>query len=156
SADPLRMASPALRGLSTSLDNRSRRVNTRVPSGRPARCRPLAPHRETTRKSPRAYLAERGRKNRSGKQGIGAAFANIALKQSRARTSRSIMGSVMAVKTTIVGCGAVAQRLYQNPLRELERQGVLRVTGLVDRHLPHAETMRASFPHAAVHDDLER
>lgn len=62
----------------------------------------------------------------------------------------------MAVKTTVVGCGAVAQKLYQNPLKELERRGILSVTGLVDRHLPHAETLRRSFPRAAVHDDLER
>lgn len=62
----------------------------------------------------------------------------------------------MVLKTTVVGCGAVAQRLYQNPLRTLERQGILRVIGLVDRYLPHAETLRTSFPRAAIYDDLER
>ena len=62
----------------------------------------------------------------------------------------------MVIKTTVVGCGAVAQRLYLQPLKELERQGILRVTQLVDRHLPHAETLRKAFPRAAVYDDLER
>jgi predicted dehydrogenase len=61
----------------------------------------------------------------------------------------------MLIATTVVGCGAVAQRLYQDPLRRLERQGVLRVIALVDRHRPHAETLRASFPRAAVYEDLE-
>jgi predicted dehydrogenase len=59
------------------------------------------------------------------------------------------------INSIVVGCGAVAQKLYRRPLRELERQGVLRVTGLVDRHLPNAETMASSFPRASVHDDLE-
>jgi predicted dehydrogenase len=61
----------------------------------------------------------------------------------------------MVIATTVVGCGAVAQRLYQVPLRQLERQGVLRVVALVDRHRPHAETLRSSFPRAAVYEDLE-
>jgi predicted dehydrogenase len=37
----------------------------------------------------------------------------------------------------------------------LERQGLLRVTGLVDSHPPHAATMQSSFPRAALHTDLE-
>jgi predicted dehydrogenase len=60
----------------------------------------------------------------------------------------------VVVNTTVVGCGAVAQGLYQQPLRELERRGLLRVTGLVDSQRQHAETLRRSFPHAAVSDDL--
>jgi predicted dehydrogenase len=60
----------------------------------------------------------------------------------------------MVVKTTVVGCGAVAQRLYRNPLRELERQGILQVTALVDRHLPNAEQMRSTFHRASVYVDL--
>ncbi len=56
----------------------------------------------------------------------------------------------------LVGCGAVAQRLYRKPLKRLEHQGVLRVTALVDRHDGHANTLRAFFPRAAVFDDLGR
>ncbi|HEY7314599.1 MAG TPA: Gfo/Idh/MocA family oxidoreductase [Gemmataceae bacterium] len=62
----------------------------------------------------------------------------------------------MTINTIVVGCGAVAQRLYRGPLRELERQGIVCVTRLVDRHLPNAEALASSFPRAAVHDDLEQ
>lgn len=62
----------------------------------------------------------------------------------------------MPIRTTLVGCGAAAQKLYRKPLGKLERRGILRVTALVDRHAGHAEALRASFPHAAVHDDLGR
>src|SRR5437870_4943573 len=61
----------------------------------------------------------------------------------------------MTIKTLIVGCGAVAQRLYRKPLRKLERQGLLRVTGLVDSHISHAETLRSWFPAAATYGNLE-
>src|SRR4051794_21011107 len=66
------------------------------------------------------------------------------------------MVATMAVKKTIVGCGAVAQRLYQGPLKGLERQGFLCVTNLVDCHLPNAKAMRACFPRAALAEDLEQ
>lgn len=62
----------------------------------------------------------------------------------------------MVVQTTVVGCGAVAQRLYRKPLRQLERQGVIRVVALVDRHAPFAEDMQRSFRRAKVYDSLER
>jgi predicted dehydrogenase len=61
----------------------------------------------------------------------------------------------MTVKTTIVGCGAVAQRLYRQPLQQLERQKILRVTGLVDSHRPNAETLHTFFPRARVSGGLE-
>src|SRR5689334_13055731 len=67
-------------------------------------------------------------------------------------------GSMMTattLRTMIVGCGAAAQQLYRKPLQRLERQGAVRVTGLVDRHGPHAEALRRSFPAATVYDDLE-
>jgi predicted dehydrogenase len=64
--------------------------------------------------------------------------------------------SMLPLRTTLVGCGAAAQKLYSKPLRGLERQGVLRVTALVDRHAGHAATLRASFPRATVHEDLGR
>jgi predicted dehydrogenase len=60
----------------------------------------------------------------------------------------------MPIRTTIVGCGAAAQTLYRKPLKRLERQGILRVTALVDRRRSHAEAMRSSFPSAAVSDNL--
>lgn len=45
---------------------------------------------------------------------------------------------------TIVGCGAVAQLLYRNPLRRLERQQLVRVAALVDPAASHATTMRVA------------
>ncbi len=62
----------------------------------------------------------------------------------------------MAIRTTIVGCGAVAQRLYRKPLQKLERKGVLEVTALVDSHAVHAGTLHAFFPRADVYQDLGR
>jgi predicted dehydrogenase len=62
---------------------------------------------------------------------------------------------IMALRTTVVGCGAVAQRLYRAPLRQLERQGFVCVTSLVDRDIGHAEVLRSAFPRAALHEDLE-
>src|SRR5262245_26812418 len=61
----------------------------------------------------------------------------------------------MALRTTLVGCGAVAQQLYRKPLQKLQKQGILRVAGLVDRHVPHARELERSFPGAAIHEDLE-
>src|SRR4051812_16759978 len=60
------------------------------------------------------------------------------------------------LRTTLVGCGAAAQKLYAKPLRALERQGVLRVTALVDRQAAHASTLQGSFPRATIHEDLGR
>lgn len=62
----------------------------------------------------------------------------------------------MALKTTIVGCGAVAQRLYGKPLRELGQRGLISVVALVDRHRPNAEAMRSFCHGAMIHDDLEQ
>ena len=41
------------------------------------------------------------------------------------------MNATTPLRTTLVGCGAAAQRLYRKPLQKLQRQGILRVTGLV-------------------------
>lgn len=56
----------------------------------------------------------------------------------------------MPLDISIVGCGAVAQRLYSDALRRLERQGLLRVTALVDPVESHAQAMRQNFRHAQV------
>jgi predicted dehydrogenase len=61
----------------------------------------------------------------------------------------------MALRTTLVGCGAAAQQLYRKPLQKLQKQGILRLTGLVDRHVPHAQELQRYFPGAAVHEDLD-
>jgi predicted dehydrogenase len=63
--------------------------------------------------------------------------------------------SIMAAQTMIVGCGAVAQKLYRNPLKRLEKEGVLQVTALVDRHAVHARSLQAFFPKASIYEDLE-
>src|SRR5262245_26091693 len=60
-----------------------------------------------------------------------------------------------ALRTTVVGCGAVAQKLYRKPLQALQRQGFLRVTGLVDRTASHAQAMHSAFPRAATFEHLE-
>src|SRR5689334_21501234 len=62
----------------------------------------------------------------------------------------------MALRTTLVGCGAVAQGLNRKPLQKLERRGILQVVALVDRHGRHAETLRSFFPRAAVFEDMSR
>jgi predicted dehydrogenase len=60
----------------------------------------------------------------------------------------------MSLRTAIVGCGAVAQRLYRTPLRQLEKRGLLRITALVDPIPDHAGSLGASFPKAARYQDL--
>lgn len=60
----------------------------------------------------------------------------------------------MGLRTTVVGCGAVAQRLYRKPLVELEKRGILRVVHLVDPIAAHAEGLGASFPAAVRHATL--
>jgi len=59
------------------------------------------------------------------------------------------------LRTLIVGCGAVAQRLYLKPLRRLERRGLLRIVGLVDPAARHAEAVGSRFPEAARYVDLD-
>jgi predicted dehydrogenase len=54
----------------------------------------------------------------------------------------------MSVRTIVIGCGAVAQRLYRKPLAQLAKQGLIEVVGLVDPAREHAEEMRADFPGA--------
>jgi predicted dehydrogenase len=51
----------------------------------------------------------------------------------------------MTVRTIVVGCGAVAQRLYRKPLAQLEKQGLLEVVGLVDPAPEHASQMSPAF-----------
>ena len=58
------------------------------------------------------------------------------------------------VDITVVGCGAVAQRLYRDALRRLERQGLIRVTSLVDPAASHAESMQIHFRGARIFGDL--
>jgi predicted dehydrogenase len=59
-----------------------------------------------------------------------------------------------SLRTTIVGCGAVAQRLYRRPLQRLEKRGVLRVAALVDPVREHADALGAFFPGATYSADL--
>ena len=61
----------------------------------------------------------------------------------------------MTVLTTVVGCGAVAQRLYRKPLQQLEKRGLLRVTALVDPVPEHAAVLGAFFPRAKVYERVE-
>jgi predicted dehydrogenase len=60
----------------------------------------------------------------------------------------------MAINTTVVGCGAVAQKLYRKPLKKLEREGILQVVALVDSHAANARTLHEFFPSATVYEDL--
>lgn len=60
----------------------------------------------------------------------------------------------MSLQVAIVGCGAVAQRLYRKPLQLLEKRGALRVATLVDPVREHAEGLSAFFPRARHHVDL--
>jgi predicted dehydrogenase len=61
----------------------------------------------------------------------------------------------MSLHSTVVGCGAVAQRLYRKPLQMLEKLGLLRVQALVDPVTGHSSALARYFPGARVHADLE-
>src|SRR5687768_15905916 len=58
------------------------------------------------------------------------------------------------IEIMVVGCGAVAQRLYRDPLRRLARQGLVRVAALVDPAAAHADSMHAYFRGARAFSDL--
>lgn len=60
-----------------------------------------------------------------------------------------------ALSTVVVGCGAVAQRLYRKPLQSLEKRRIFRVTALVDPVAEHARAMGAFFPAARIAARLE-
>lgn len=60
----------------------------------------------------------------------------------------------MTLSIAIVGCGAVAQRLYLEPLRQLERRGILRVAALVDPQPAHVRALQRAFRQAKSFDDL--
>lgn len=60
----------------------------------------------------------------------------------------------MLLKTMLVGCGAVAQRLYRKPLTQLQRQGILAVTALVDPCHSNRDSLRSFFPRAVGYDDI--
>src|SRR6185503_2313481 len=62
----------------------------------------------------------------------------------------------MSLATAIVGCGAVAQRLYKKPLQQLEKAGILRVVSLVDPVAAHAATMAPVFPEAQSFAGLDQ
>jgi len=60
----------------------------------------------------------------------------------------------MGIRVTIVGCGAVVQRLYKIPLQFLEEHGMITVVGLVDKTLGRALAFRRYFPKASAYDNL--
>ncbi|MEO8062839.1 MAG: Gfo/Idh/MocA family oxidoreductase [Pseudomonadota bacterium] len=51
----------------------------------------------------------------------------------------------MSVRTIVVGCGAVAQRLYRKPLVQLSKQKMIEIVGLVDPAREHADELSAAF-----------
>ena len=59
------------------------------------------------------------------------------------------------LETVIVGCGAVAQRLYRKPLQRLEQAGTLRVSALVDPADSHAAALQAVFRGASIFRTLD-
>jgi predicted dehydrogenase len=61
----------------------------------------------------------------------------------------------MPVRTIVVGCGAVAQRLYLKPLARLTRQKMIEVVGLVDPAREHADAMSPTFAGAKHFVTLE-
>lgn len=61
----------------------------------------------------------------------------------------------MSIRTIVVGCGAVAQRLYRKPLARLAKQRLLEVVGLVDPASEHAREMATSFAGARHFTSLE-
>ena len=61
----------------------------------------------------------------------------------------------MAFRTLVVGCGAVAQRLYRKPLAQLSKQKMIEVVGLVDPAREHADAMLSAFAGARHFTTLE-
>jgi predicted dehydrogenase len=61
----------------------------------------------------------------------------------------------MGIRTLVVGCGAVAQRLYRKPLLQLVKRDLIEVTGLVDPASEHAREMQTAFPKARHFTGLE-
>ena len=61
----------------------------------------------------------------------------------------------MSIRTIVVGCGAVAQRLYRKPLARLVKQRLVEVVGLVDPAAEHAREMATSFAGARHFASLE-
>ncbi|MEJ0084608.1 MAG: Gfo/Idh/MocA family oxidoreductase [Pseudomonadota bacterium] len=61
----------------------------------------------------------------------------------------------MSVRTIVVGCGAVAQRLYRKPLAQLAKQKLIEVVGLVDPAAGHAAAMLPAFAGARHFTTLE-
>jgi len=61
----------------------------------------------------------------------------------------------MTVRTIIVGCGAVAQRLYRKPLVLLTKQKLIEVVGLVDPAREHADELLPAFAGARHFSTLE-
>ena len=61
----------------------------------------------------------------------------------------------MALRTMIVGCGAVAQRLYRKPLQQLTKRRLLRVDALVDPIAEHAQALGSFFPDAVRYAGLD-
>src|SRR5262249_16909249 len=66
------------------------------------------------------------------------------------------MSLIMPIRTMIVGCGAASHKLYQKPLSRLEKQGVLRVSTLLDRNAANPTSLRRFFPRPVVFEDLRR
>lgn len=61
----------------------------------------------------------------------------------------------MSIRTIVVGCGAVAQRLYRKPLARLAKQRLLEVVALVDPAQEHAREMASAFTGARHFTSLE-
>ena len=61
----------------------------------------------------------------------------------------------MSVRTIVVGCGAVAQRLYRKPLAQLAKRRLIEVVALVDPAAAHAQEMLLAFPAARHFTSLD-
>jgi predicted dehydrogenase len=57
-------------------------------------------------------------------------------------------------RVALVGCGAVSELYYAPALRELERIGLLQVTGLVDPDSARGARLKAHFPSAWLRDEV--
>ena len=59
-----------------------------------------------------------------------------------------------AARVALVGCGAVAEVYYAPALRELSKEGLVRVTALADTDRASAERLARRFPAAQIQEDL--
>lgn len=61
----------------------------------------------------------------------------------------------MSIKVLIVGCGAVIHEIYKKSLIKLQKQGQIKIVGLIDPNRQHTEALQSVFRTEAVFDHID-